>query len=156
MRIVMVALGSFIVGAVSMLLLGNQTSIFAQGSTSGAILRDTPAVPIVPPYRGTLVNNVTLDPGSRFAVDGVLCKACKFGANTTFEYAGGEFRLEDAKIAMPVSIDLKGAALNTAQFLQLFGLLGCPAKQAPPVMGTEPILRARYVPSGILKSAHAN
>jgi hypothetical protein len=156
MRNVMVALGSFALGAVCMSLFGNQRSTFAQGPTTGALVRDSLAVPVVPPYRGTFLNEVTFTNGSRFAVDGILCKKCKFGSNAIFEYGGGEYRLEDINVLLPVSIDLTGAARNTAQFLATFGLLGCPAKQAPPAVGPPPILRAKYAPSGTIRSLHAD
>jgi len=93
--------------------------------------------------------------GSRYALDGVLCRNCSF-TGTTFEYGGGQFALIDAKVVPPISIDLTGAAKNTAGFLNMFGLIGCPNQQAPKPKAIPPIFKAAYTPSGTLKIQDAN
>jgi len=51
--------------------------------------------------------------------------------DATFVYGGGEYDLKNAKIAGTVNLELIGAARNTAQFLAMFGLIGCPSRQLP-------------------------
>jgi len=149
MRKITLALGSFIVGAISMSLVGNHTSTLAQGpNKSWSILQLDRAVPKVPPFGNISVQDIGIDGGTHF-VDGILCLRCSFN-NATFEYGGGEFAILNPRISGTVSIKLDGAAENTATFLSLFGLLGCPAKNAPntPRTNAPPILKAKYTPTG--------
>jgi hypothetical protein len=158
MRKITLSVLSFALGGLSVSLVENQTSTFAQESTNRPVIfRVQEAIPIVPPFKA---DRVSLDEGSSFEnltlpIDGVLCRNCIL-KNTTLEYAGGEYRLENARVSLPVSIKLVGAANNTAAFLNTFGLLGCPAKPAPPVVPNPPLLKAKYAPSGTIKSQNAN
>jgi hypothetical protein len=130
-----------------MSLLGNHTPTFAQDRSTFS-LKDT--VPIVPPLphialNGNSFRNVT------YAMDGLECHDCTF-QDVTLTYGGGAYLLENPKVSLPVRLNLTGAALNTAQLLQVFGLIGCPAKAAPPMAPTPNILTAKYAPSGHLES----
>jgi len=143
---VTLALGSFALGAASMFLLGNHTSTLAHGSTNGqsitgrspdAVSRNEGLIPIVRP-----VINVTIHPGVdvskiTLGLDGTSCNGCTLH-DLTIEYGGGAYSLVNTKVKLPVNIKLIGAALNTAQFLQSFGLLGCPAKASPQVNPNAP------------------
>ncbi len=149
MRKITIALGSFIVGAISMSLVGNHTSTLAQEPKSppGAI-KVAGAVPIVPPFRNNTVADSSFD-GVTHLVDGILCLRCNFN-NATLEYGGGEFAILNPRFSGTTSIKLDGAAENTATFLSLFGLLGCPANKAPnpPRINPAPMMQAKYTPTG--------
>jgi hypothetical protein len=149
MRKITIALGSFIVGAISMSLVGNHTSTLAQEPKSppGAVTI-TGGVPVVPPFRGSKMEDVGID-GFTHRVDGILCLRCSFN-NATLEYGGGEFAILNPRFSGTTSIKLIGAAENTATFLSLFGLLGCPANNAPskPSVNPAPMLQAKYTPKG--------
>lgn len=43
-----------------------------------------------------------------------------------FEYGGGAYKLTDARISGPVTLELEGAAANTVSLLELFGVIGRP------------------------------
>jgi hypothetical protein len=145
MRNIIVALGSFIVGAISMSLVGNHTSTLAQVPTA---VRAQGTVPVVPPFRSIVVNGYVFD-GKIFAVDGILCTRCTF-KNATLEYGGGAFAILEPRLSGSLSIKLDGAAHNTAVFLNMFGLLGCQTKNVPKV-NPDPIMRAKYIPEGNLE-----
>src|SRR6266567_1420129 len=154
MRKITLSVLSFALGALSMSLSGNQTSTSAQESTKRPPFnRVVPAIPVVPSFNPVVMDRLSLG-GYIYSVDGILCRNCRF-KDTTLLYAGGEYLLDNASVELPVRIELEGAALNTARFLNLFGLIGCHAKQTPPI-AMPPILRAKYAPSGTLKSENAN
>ena len=152
MRKITLSALSFGLGMLSMSLVGNYTSFAARQSE---YMRVPQAVPVVPPFKGNRKVHDAILQGSTFPVDGMLCENCAF-KNTEFEYGGGEYVLLDAHISLPMSIKLTGAVKNTAQFLNAFGLLGCPTKQQPSVVNPPPILKAKYAPDGTLKSENAN
>jgi len=154
MRNVTVALGSFIVGAISMFLLGNHTSTFAQspqGLAPPGLAINIDGTPTVPPFKNISVEGSHFTEDS-FRVAGVLCRRCVFD-RTILLYGGGEFSIVESQFVSPPSIQLTGAASNTAVFLSMFGLLGCPANNAPhtPPQNKAPMLKAKFVPSGDLR-----
>ena len=158
MRKITLSVVSFTLGALSISLVENQTSTSAQEPTSRAVFtRVEDAIPTVPPFKaGRVTLNGSSFEGLTYAVDGILCRNSVF-KNSTLEYGGGEYLLEEASVSLPVSIKLVGAAKNTAGFLNTFGLLGCPTKQVPPTQpSTSPLLKAKYVPNGTIKSQNAN
>ena len=145
MRNITVALGSFILGAVFMSLVENHTSTLAQEPERMGGWRVYDAVPKVPPFRSIVAEHQDFT-GSRHFVDGILCRGCIFN-NTTLVYGGGEFAISEPRISGPILIKLDGAASNTAVFLNYFGLLGCPANNAPRI-NPPPIMKAKYTPEG--------
>jgi hypothetical protein len=152
MRKVTLSVLSFALGALFMSVLGNHTSTSAQV----AILRVSEAVPVVPPFKANRTIEGSTMVGSTFAVDGILCRNCAF-KNTVFEYGGGEFVWENSTVALPLSIKTTGAAENTVKFLNMFGLIGCPAKNPTPVAPPPGILNAKYAPNATnIKIEHAN
>jgi hypothetical protein len=152
MRKITLSMLSFVGGALAMSLLGNHTSTSAQMT----VLRVSEAVPVVPPFKANRTIEGSAMAGTTFAVDGILCRNCAF-KNTVFEYGGGEFVWENATVALPLSIKTTGAAENTVKFLNMFGLIGCPAKNATPVAPPQGILNAKYAPSATnIKIEHAN
>jgi hypothetical protein len=117
----------------------NHTSAVAQQptpekqSSAPVFVNAEGAVPVVPAIRFCcFTGSLTGDPKNPMVhkVDGTGCVGCSF-TNVKFEYGGGAFRLENASVSGTVSIELVGAAANTATFLNLFGMLGCPAQPKP-------------------------
>jgi hypothetical protein len=121
MRSFILALGSFIVGAITSWLLMSipHTSMsvqFASAQPRGFF--DESAIPRVPPisteqYHREFVGGVQ-------QLDGLSCRQCVF-TNTVLAYSGGAYRLTDAMFSGTPTLILRGAALNTMRVLQLFG-----------------------------------
>ena len=81
---------------------------------------------------------------------GIECVDCNF-RNAELQYAGGKYRVENSTFSLPIRIVLTGPALNTANFPNTFGLLGCPSaqQQTPTTNPNAPkILNARFAPRG--------
>jgi hypothetical protein len=137
MRITTVALLSFGAGVLFASVI-NHTSALAQqappAQPSGPVLFNVEgAIPVVPPMRFCCASGTfTGAPNNPLIhkVDGTGCVGCNF-ANVTFQYGGGAFRLENSHVSGIVNVELSGAAGNTAAFLNLFGMLGCPAQPTP-------------------------
>ena len=147
MRKIMLALGSFLVGAMFMWLVGNHNSTFAQSPNKPVpLLKAEGAVPTVPPFRNVVLEGVGFGDDT-ILIDGILCRNCGFN-NTVIEYGGGEFAIVEPHISGPVSVKLDGAALNTAVFLNYFGLLGCATNNPMPPINPAPLMKARYTPKG--------
>ncbi len=117
----------------------NHTSALAQQpppakQPSGTVFVNVEgAIPVVPPLRFCCFTGSAtgaLDKPIIHRVDGTGCVGCSF-TNVKFEYGGGAFRLENAHVSGAITIELVGAAANTATFLNLFGMLGCPAHPTP-------------------------
>ena len=123
---VMLALGSFIVGACCAFIIssGIQTSTWAQFSTDAA------SIPIVPPLKGFVMKNSDFNGGS-LQLDGLDCENCTIG-NTDFTYGGGAFRLVNPKFKTGMRITFTGAALNTRLLLILVEALNKPQRPVPP------------------------
>ena len=135
MRNVTVALVSFALGAMFMLLLGNHTSTFSQGLVVGPSegTLDVVGRPVVPPLTGIASVHNTFR-GQNIDVDGIEADRNVY-QGVTFIYGGGAYKLTNSAVVPPVNIHLVGAAANTAQFLETFGLIGCPtAKPQPPAV----------------------
>src|ERR1700719_2088354 len=130
----MLALGSFIVGACCMLPFidsGSHTSAFAQVRVTNAV----PVVPEVPTMedKNNTYENVTVP------LDGILASADSF-KRVTFEFGGGLYSLRDSTFVPPIHFSLTGAAANTYALLMQFGMIGCPA-EAP----RKPAPKARII-----------
>jgi len=157
MRNVTLALGSFALGAVCMFFFGNHTSTvrqdgfaFAQAAPShpSSVLNGNRFTPVVPqPPR-------MVDDGNEYVeqiidLDGMSASNDIF-KDSTFVYGGGAYSLRNAAISGSVNFQLIGAAANTAQFLGMFGLIGCPAKQqVPQVNPNTPIINRATLEKGI-------
>jgi hypothetical protein len=157
MRKVTVALGSFVLGAACMSLLGNHTSTFAQAPPQKAppqqgLITIAGTVPVVPPLPHVALEGNSFQDAA-YVLDGLECRGCTF-KNVTLTYGGGAYLLQNANVSLPVKLNLTGAALNTAQLLQTFGLIGCPAKAVPqmPNPNAPTIMMAKYAPTGSLES----
>lgn len=117
---VTLTLGSFIVGACSVLML---LLPFTQTSTRAQSAIAVPAAePKVPPMSVHLVGGSFV--GATQALDGIDCVGCtiKTGILT---YAGGAFRCANCSVSAG-QVVLKGAALNTFNALQFFGVIPVP------------------------------
>src|SRR5438105_1739654 len=117
------AVSSFAIGAFSALLLGHQTSTFAQQAAQPSqptFIRVDGAAPVVPPLRGITVTGYAVR-NMNFALDGVQCTKCTF-SGVTFEYGGGAYELSQSVVNLPIAIAPKGAALNTVGLLNSLGL----------------------------------
>lgn len=144
MRIVTVAFGSFTLGAVLMFLLGNHTSTVPQlvFAAQDQLFTNPTLIPAVPPLKGKALLGGGWIADMAYQLDGVESKDIKF-KNVTFVYGGGAYKLENATIVGPVGIKLVGAAANTANFLAMFGLLGCPTSkpQNPDNNPNQPVMK---------------
>jgi hypothetical protein len=139
---VTVALGSFVVGALSMLLVlsGSRTSVVADAlgqtvvaRTGSTILAGRP--PIVPPLSSRLPSCLISD--STLVIDGANFDECVF-KNATLEYGGGSWRFGKVSFSGTTRVNFIGAAANTVVFLKLLSALG--ANQQPrPVKPKTPI-----------------
>ena len=127
MKTLSVALLSFALGAASMLSIGEHTSILAASPQS---ISSPGAQPLVPPLTGAGLTGAPLR-NLTYQLDGLTCTNCTFD-NVIFEYAGGAYKLENVQMSGNVGVRLTGAAANTANFLQAFGLFGhAPATNKP-------------------------
>jgi hypothetical protein len=132
MRKLTLALSSFVAGVLCMFALGNHASTLLQPRVfaQGAAIRVEGAVPVVPPLRDN-VNVGNVFNGGKYLPDGLASNGDTFN-NVTFEYGGGAYKLENATVSGTVNIRLIGAAANTAEFLNKFGLIGCPTAKPTP------------------------
>ena len=128
---VAIALGSFILGACTMLfsvaLLGSHTSTFAHSSAQLRAI-GTGGEPTVPGIT-MHAEHFGLAGGLLQSIDGLDCKDCKF-SDVTLEYSGGAFQLTNFPFSGPLRVNLKGAAANTVAFLNLVQAIA--ASQRPP------------------------
>jgi len=137
MRIVAVALGSFIVGAFCMSLLGNQAStgmepvVFAQSDGVIGIHRFG-ATPIVPTISLQSLAGIGFGTGMSMELDGIDCRNCKLENGARIKYSGGLYKLENLERGGVIVLDLEGPALNTWGLLSQFGLIGCPTTNPQP------------------------
>ena len=134
---VMLALGSFIVGAccASIVSVGIQTSTLAQSSPpSGpvpATVIGNGLVAVVPPLSSRSADS-TFGGNMTMGLDGLNCEHCTF-KNATFIYGGGAFNIPQFTFVGQTTVITKGAAQNTVQLLTLLGMLGQkPAPSGPP------------------------
>ena len=114
------ALGSFIVGAMTMLFLfsGSHASMWAQESTKPGPGLEMPfAIPTVPPLRHVVLEGNEFV-GVEQQLDGLNCKGCKF-RDVVLTYGGGAYALSDCVFSGRVRIALSGAAGNTVAILPL-------------------------------------
>jgi hypothetical protein len=146
MRNVIVALGSFMLGVLFASLLGfgiPHASIVRQSVAAAQSKPPAPAspvskfdpnpfTPIVPaPPRSFSEGNIFVN--RLVQLDGRNSHSETFHS-TTIVYGGGAYIMQGAVIDGIVNVQLIGAAANTAQFLAMLGMLGCPASspKAPP------------------------
>lgn len=159
-----VALGSFIVGACFMLLVGSHTSTLAQ----------VPGRPTPPPTPAPLAPRPCAMEGFSFtgnkhavavegteptasvvfgprlchgsitkgaqALDGLDCDGCKF-EDVTLEYSGGAYNLQNAQFSGVIRVVLKGPAANTMAILPLLQAIAVGHSEPPP-NPNRPILKS--------------
>ncbi len=150
MRKVTIALVSFALGAIFALLLGNRPSTLMSQVSAQEQPPRSPYIPVVPPLprmfaEGNVFDNQTI------TVDGTMSRFSKY-INPTFVYGGGAFYMKGVEIGGKVNIELIGAAANTASFLKMFGLYGCPvaAPPSPPVIDMDkPVTKTVSLPQPI-------
>ena len=147
MRIVTVALGSFIVGALCVSFWGSHTSTLSQPLFAQTAIHIEGTVPVVPPLR-----HITSSGGKykavKFEVDGIESTGDTF-TGVTFVYGGGAYKLADATVVSPVNFEFTGAAANTVVFLSQFGMIGCPAShpQEPTINPNSPVMKTAKLAS---------
>lgn len=147
MRSVILALGSFIVGACCMFAIsaGIQTSTWAQsaasspctkqplgaqlemGSRSGLLI--TGAVPTIPGLAPEM-KKIELTSDVQI-LDGVNCVNCTL-VSPHLVYGGGAFRLPNSTLTGVITLQLVGAPLNGAALAVQLGMLQPPKKVEPP------------------------
>ena len=130
-----VAFGSFALGALCVFFLGNHASTFLGPLAAQPTPRQFEAnqwVPRVPPIGLALAEGNITDRGATIDIDGLNSRGDTFH-DATLVYGGGAFHMEHATFSGNNQIALIGAAANTATFLNMFGMIGCPAAkpQAP-------------------------
>jgi hypothetical protein len=139
------AVGSFIVGACSILLLGSHTSISAQPPQSvpsqprSTIVNISDAIPAVPALRHIVFTKGAFTGGTQ-QLDGLECESCLFD-NVTFTYGGGAVRLVNPSISGPIRVELTGAAANTVAVIQYLQAIDA-NRQPAPINPRTPILKS--------------
>ncbi|SPJ15859.1 exported hypothetical protein [Syntrophobacter sp. SbD2] len=126
---VTVALGSFVVGALVMFLLGSHTSIFVQPASAERGIVVGGAEPVVPPLRGNVVSNSKFENVIQ-PLDGLDFRNCVF-KNVIFEYSGGSYSLANAVISGAIRVNFKGAAANTMALHAFLESLNAGTKPKP-------------------------
>jgi hypothetical protein len=126
------ALGSFLLG-VFCASLGGYGNILSSTSAQAKQLPPGkyPYIPIVRPLEPTtaLSEGNSLD-GGTVVLDGRYSFRESF-THTTLVYGGGPYNMQAAMMG-DINIELIGAAANTAQFLESFGLLNKVSSNTPP------------------------
>jgi len=138
MRMIALALGSFVLGALSgpLLLSGIHTSIEPQSAAAANMFLGNRkyALPVVNPIDPQFaIKGLTsgANEGGIFQLDGLNCEQCTFG-DATFEYSGGAFNCVDCRFTAPEkNITLSGAALNTLRVSQCLQAQTQPRPEAP-------------------------
>ena len=97
------------------------------------------AVPVVPTINPAVVENGSTR-GGTFFVDGIYARGAFLGGGVTLEYGGGAYRFDNVTFELPVRIHLVGAAQNSADFLNAFGLIGCHASPPTPHNAPNPAI----------------
>jgi hypothetical protein len=129
-----IAFGSFMLGVFCTALGVGKSSPMAfartQESTPGRVNSYIPVVVPLGTYNRSLsTGNVQMN--QTVLIDGRNSVQEMFD-NSTLVYGGGSFRMEDFLLTGTTNIQLIGAAANTAQFLEIFGLLNRAAPNSPP------------------------
>jgi len=140
---VMLALGSFIVGACSMLLalsfIHTPTRVHADQGPPPTI--DIVGVePKVPPLMAKFVGGGI--GGALQPLDGLDCEGCVIKPDV-LTYGGGAFRCVNCIVSAKHGLTLKGAALNTFNLLRLLGVI--PSPPQPPLPRRSPEERANMM-----------
>lgn len=129
---VILALGSFMVGACSVFFMfsGSHPSILEHPVLAQSMI-GTRGVPVVPPLGGLVEDgSFTAAPQT---LDGLNCVRCSFD-NATLTYGGGTFKLTDCKFEGTTRVFLSGAAANTLAVLPLLEAIaqgGAPKAPVP-------------------------
>ncbi len=140
MRILSVAVLSFVLGATLVSVYGNQASTPQTTSQPrGYVIAG--AAPVVPVLKNRAVISGAIFNGGVHNVDGTECSGCSF-TNITLVYGGGAYKLDNSTFSGTINIQLEGAAGNTGAFLNSLGLGECklPPPMAPPANPNRPII----------------
>ena len=148
MRNLTTALGSFVVGALFMFLLGHHTStvlqpVFAQTAPGAPAGDERPSrwVPeVIPPG---IVSHANMRIGSLIDLDGVVSDTEVF-RNAKLRYGGGAFILKNTTVQGQIQVEFIGAAANTVTLMEWLGMVGCPAAapQPEPINPNRPPVKA--------------
>jgi hypothetical protein len=144
MRNPLLALGCFILGAVSVSLIGIHAPVFLPTASGQTMLLDrTGAAPVVSTSPLIVTNEINASgAGYILKLDGIDCINCEISNGAIVQYSGGPFKLEHFRHSGVLTLDLRGAALNTKILLSSFGFIGCPTtvpKQRPTDPKTAPL-----------------
>jgi hypothetical protein len=124
MRILTVAVLSFMLGATLASLYGSQTSTpQAPAQSPQKPNVDAGVMPVVPPVFAISSQFVNAS-GGLVVLDGYRCRSCNF-RSITLRYGGGVFDLTHSTVDGTVNIELVGAAANTVAFLSNLGIGLC-------------------------------
>jgi hypothetical protein len=145
MRNLITAFGSFVAGVLITLLLGlgsPHTSTVIQPVSAETIFAHVEgAAPPVPDINLAHFNKGVSATGVILELDGIDCEDCIVKDGGTIRYSGGKYKFTNLQRSGRLTIDLKGAALNTAGLLQSFGLIGCPTATPPTEVNPNRIIK---------------
>lgn len=160
MRKVTVALGSFALGVVTASLLGLGTPhtstllhpfAFAQERRPAEAIDRPAARPVVPTVGLWTLDGVTTGAAQILDLDGLDCINCTLLDGGIVAYAGGPFKIEHLSATGHLNVTLFGPALNTANLLSSFGLIGCPVQQRQePINPDRPTLQTASFKAGTI------
>lgn len=122
-----VALGSFIVGACSVLFAVSLTHTSTRVQADQVGMAVGGAEPVVPQLMAQ-ISDSSFGAGV-IALDGIDCFRCTIKASA-FTYGGGAFNCTECTLPANIPIVLRGAALNTLRVLVAFKAL--PSEPKPP------------------------
>jgi hypothetical protein len=142
----MLALGSFTMGAMLGIMASGRASILAQKSQPRSFVEEG-MVPTVPPLRHNVLIGAHVGSGFITPLDGLECENCTFD-NAAIEYGGGAFHLTNTTFSGTVNVQLTGAAANTFAFLKyLNGISGPAPLSGVPSPTPNPKLPPKPLPS---------
>lgn len=136
MKCATIAFFSFVFGVLTPIAIGHwsSTSVLAQGILIGGAVPLVPhldaSVPRVEPLHHVMVDRSAMlgvaGADARYVIDGLQLSNVSFDnplGGVTLAYGGGAYSLSNVSISGKLNLELNGAAANTVNFLDSFGLL---------------------------------
>jgi hypothetical protein len=110
MRNPLLALGCFILGAVSVSLIGIHAPVFLPTASGQTMLLDrTGAAPVVSTSPLIVTNEINASgAGYILKLDGIDCINCEISNGAIVQYSGGPFKLEHFRHSGVLTLDLRG------------------------------------------------